>query len=123
MAEQDGVERWRDHYRQAGERDADFQTLSGEPVEPLYTPEDVKDLDYERDLSYPGQFPYTRGVYPTMYRGRLWTFRQFSGFGNAEETNRRYKFLIKQGQTGLSVAFDMPTLMGRDSDDPMSEGE
>src|SRR6059036_600461 len=79
MAEQDGVERWRDHYRQAGERDADFQTLSGEPLEPLYTPEDVKDLDYERDLGYPGHYPMTRGVYHTMYRGRLWTMRQFAG--------------------------------------------
>jgi methylmalonyl-CoA mutase N-terminal domain/subunit len=123
MAEQDGVERWRDHYRQAGERDADFQTLSGEPLEPLYTPEDVQDLDYERDLGYPGHYPMTRGVYHTMYRGRLWTMRQFAGFGTAEETNARYKFLLKQGQGGLSVAFDMPTLMGRDSDDPRSEGE
>jgi methylmalonyl-CoA mutase, N-terminal domain len=123
MAEQDGSERWRDHYRQAGERDADFQTLSGEPLEPLYTPEDVKDLDYDRDLGYPGHYPMTRGVYHTMYRGRLWTMRQFAGFGTAEETNARYKFLLKQGQGGLSVAFDMPTLMGRDSDDPRSEGE
>jgi methylmalonyl-CoA mutase, N-terminal domain len=122
MAE-DGFERWRDHYRKAGERDADFQTLSGEPLEPLYTPEDLKDLDYERDLGYPGHYPMTRGVYHTMYRGRLWTMRQFAGFGSAEETNARYKFLLKQGQGGLSVAFDMPTLMGRDSDDPRSEGE
>jgi methylmalonyl-CoA mutase N-terminal domain/subunit len=104
-------------------RDADFDTVSSVPVEPVYTPDDIKDLDYDRDLGFPGQFPYTRGIYPTMYRGRLWTFRQFSGFGTAEETNRRYKFLLKHGQTGLSVAFDMPTLMGRDSDDPMSEGE
>jgi methylmalonyl-CoA mutase N-terminal domain/subunit len=104
-------------------RDADFDTVSSVPVEPMYTPDDIKDLDYDRDLGVPGQFPYTRGIYPTMYRGRLWTFRQFSGFGTAEETNRRYKFLLKHGQTGLSVAFDMPTLMGRDSDDPMSEGE
>jgi methylmalonyl-CoA mutase N-terminal domain/subunit len=104
-------------------RDADFDTVSSVPVEPIYTPDDIKDLDYDRDLGFPGQFPYTRGIYPTMYRGRLWTFRQFSGFGTAEETNRRYKFLLKHGQTGLSVAFDMPTLMGRDSDDPMSEGE
>ena len=116
-------ERWRDHYRKAGERDADFETLSGESLKPLYTPEDVEGLDYERDLGYPGHFPMTRGVYHTMYRGRLWTMRQFAGFGSAEETNRRYKFLLKQGQGGLSVAFDMPTLMGRDSDDPRSEGE
>jgi methylmalonyl-CoA mutase N-terminal domain/subunit len=116
-------ERWRDHYRKAGERDADFQTLSGEPLEPLYTPEHVKDLDHDRDLGYPGHYPMTRGVYHSMYRGRLWTMRQFAGFGSAEETNARYKFLLRQGQGGLSVAFDMPTLMGRDSDDPRSEGE
>jgi methylmalonyl-CoA mutase, N-terminal domain len=101
----------------------DFVTLSGMPLEPLYTPESVKQLDYERDLGDPGLFPMTRGVYPTMYRGRLWTMRQFAGFGTPEETNARYKFLLKQGQGGLSVAFDMPTLMGRDSDDPRSEGE
>jgi methylmalonyl-CoA mutase, N-terminal domain len=122
MADEE-FERWRDHYRKAGERDADFQTLSGEPLQPLYTPEEVKELDYQRDLGYPGHYPMTRGVYHTMYRGRLWTMRQFAGFGTAEETNRRYKFLLKQGQGGLSVAFDMPTLMGRDSDDPRSEGE
>src|SRR5437773_5705387 len=119
----DERERWRDLYRKAGERDAEFQTLSGEPLEPLYTPEDIEGLDYERDLGYPGHYPFTRGVYPSMYRGRLWTMRQFAGFGSPEETNRRYKFLLKQGQGGLSVAFDMPTLMGRDSDDPHSEGE
>jgi methylmalonyl-CoA mutase N-terminal domain/subunit len=116
-------ERWRQHYREAGERDTDFETLSGEPLEPLYTPEDVKDLDYERDLGYPGHYPMTRGVYHSMYRGRLWTMRQFAGYGSPEETNARYKFLLRQGQGGLSVAFDMPTLMGRDSDDPRSEGE
>jgi methylmalonyl-CoA mutase N-terminal domain/subunit len=119
----DAYEHWQEHYRKAGERDADFETLSGEPLEPLYTPEHVKDLDYERDLGYPGHFPMTRGVYHTMYRGRLWTMRQFAGFGSPEETNARYKFLLRQGQGGLSVAFDMPTLMGRDSDDPRSEGE
>jgi methylmalonyl-CoA mutase N-terminal domain/subunit len=116
-------ERWRDHYRKAGERDTDFQTLSGEPLEPLYTPEHVQDVDHDRDLGYPGHYPMTRGVYHSMYRGRLWTMRQFAGFGSAEETNARYKFLLRQGQGGLSVAFDMPTLMGRDSDDPRSEGE
>jgi methylmalonyl-CoA mutase N-terminal domain/subunit len=116
-------ERWQDHYRKAGERDADFETLSGEPLEPLYTPDHVKDLDHDRDLGYPGHYPMTRGVYHSMYRGRLWTMRQFAGFGSAEETNARYKFLLRQGQGGLSVAFDMPTLMGRDSDDPRSEGE
>jgi methylmalonyl-CoA mutase cobalamin-binding domain/chain len=116
-------ERWRQHYRDAGERDADFETLSGEPLEPLYTPEDVANVDYERDLGYPGHYPMTRGVYHSMYRGRLWTMRQFAGYGSPEETNARYKFLLRQGQGGLSVAFDMPTLMGRDSDDPRSEGE
>src|SRR5438309_8403090 len=116
-------ERWREHYRRTPERDVDFETLSGEPLEPLYTPEDVAGLDYERDLGYPGHYPFTRGVYHSMYRGRLWTMRQFAGFGSPEETNRRYKFLLKQGQGGLSVAFDMPTLMGRDSDDAQSEGE
>src|SRR5438046_8896802 len=110
-------ERWLDHYRRAGERDADFETLSGIPLQPLYTPEEVKALDYQRDVGYPGHSPMTRGVYHTMYRGRLWTMRQFAGFGTAEETNARYKFLLKQGQGGLSVAFDMPTLMGRDSDE------
>ena len=116
-------ERWRQHYREAGERDADFETLSGEDLEPLYTPADIKDLEHDRDLGYPGHYPMTRGVYHTMYRGRLWTMRQFAGYGSPEETNARYKFLLRQGQGGLSVAFDMPTLMGRDSDDPRSEGE
>jgi len=100
-----------------------FTTVSGEDLDPLYTPEDVGDLDYDRDLGYPGEYPYTRGVHPTMYRGRLWTMRQFAGFGSVEDTNRRYKFLLEKGTTGLSVAFDLPTIMGRDSDDPMSEGE
>ncbi len=116
-------DRWRQHYREAGERDADFESLSGEPLEPLYTPDDIKDLDYDRDLGYPGHYPMTRGVYHTMYRGRLWTMRQFAGYGSPEEANARYKFLLSHGQGGLSVAFDMPTLMGRDSDDPRSEGE
>jgi methylmalonyl-CoA mutase N-terminal domain/subunit len=116
-------EEWRQRYRQAEERDADFETLSGEPVEPLYTSEDLEGFDPDRDLGSPGEFPYTRGPYHTMYRGRLWTMRQFSGFGTPEQTNERYKFLLKHGQMGLSVAFDMPTLMGRDSDDPRSEGE
>jgi methylmalonyl-CoA mutase N-terminal domain/subunit len=118
-----GREDWLDHYRKAGERDADFETLSGIPLRPLYTPEDLPDFDYDRDIGYPGHAPMTRGVYHTMYRGRLWTMRQFAGFGTPEETNARYRFLLQQGQGGLSVAFDMPTLMGRDSDDPRSEGE
>ena len=94
-------------------------TISGIPVEPLYSSEDVADLAEEM----PGEFPYTRGVHPTGYRGRLWTMRQFSGFSTAAETNRRYHYLLKNGQTGLSVAFDMPTLMGQDSDAPTSRGE
>jgi methylmalonyl-CoA mutase N-terminal domain/subunit len=116
-------ERWQEHYRKTPERDADFETLSGEPLQPLYTPADVAELDHDRDLGHPGHYPFTRGVYHSMYRGRLWTMRQFAGYGSPEETNARYKFLLKQGQGGLSVAFDMPTLMGRDSDDPRSEGE
>jgi methylmalonyl-CoA mutase N-terminal domain/subunit len=97
-------------------------TMSGLPVKPLYTPESV-DIDYERDLGAPGEFPFTRGVYPSMYRGRLWTMRQFAGFGTAAETNERFHYLLEHGQTGLSTAFDMPTLMGYDSDHPRSLGE
>lgn len=107
----------------SGLRDISFDTISGVPVKLMYTPPDVESIDYERDLGFPGEYPYTRGVHPNMYRGRLWTMRQFSGFGNARDTNRRYHFLLKGGQTGLSVAFDLPTLMGCDSDDPRSLGE
>src|SRR5581483_8533988 len=103
--------------------DRPFTTVSGVPIERLYTPDDVRDLDYTRDLGDPGEPPYTRGIYPTMYRGRLWTMRQFSGFGTAADTNARFHYLLKNGQTGLSVAFHLPTLMGYDSDHPMSEGE
>ena len=99
-----------------------FTTISGAEVEPLSTPETVG-VDYERDLGYPGSFPFTRGVYPSMYRGRLWTMRQFAGFGTAEETNSRFRYLLDHGQTGLSVAFDMPALMGVDSDSPRALGE
>jgi len=106
-----------------GERKDRFATVSNLEVDRLYTPEDVADLDYEEDLGFPGEPPYTRGVYPTMYRGRPWTMRQFAGFGTAESTNERFHYLIDEGQTGLSTAFDMPTLMGLDSDDPMSDGE
>ncbi len=98
-------------------------SLFGQRVQALYTPEHLSGLDYKRDLGDPGEFPYTRGIYPTMYRGKLWTMRQFSGYGTPEETNRRCKFLLEQGQTGLSIAFDLPTLMGLDSDSPLSEGE
>jgi methylmalonyl-CoA mutase N-terminal domain/subunit len=100
-----------------------FTTISGVPVEEVYTPESIADLDYARDLGDPGKPPYTRGIHETMYRGRLWTMRQFSGFGTAEETNKRYRYLLEHGQTGLSVAFHLPTLMGFDSDHPMSAGE
>jgi methylmalonyl-CoA mutase N-terminal domain/subunit len=105
------------------ERRKKFITVSNEEIQRLYTPEDIQNIEYERDLSYPGEYPYTRGVYPTMYRGRLWTMRQFAGFGGPEETNQRFKYLLKEGQTGLSTAFDMPTLMGLDSDHPLADGE
>ena len=107
----------------ARQRDALFTSVSGEEVDLLYTPEDIADLDYERDLGFPGEFPYTRGVRSNMYRGRLWTMRQFSGFGTPEDSNRRNKFLLAHGQTGLSVAFDLPTIMGYDSDHERAEGE
>jgi methylmalonyl-CoA mutase N-terminal domain/subunit len=110
-------------YARQPERDALFTTISGEEVKPLYTPEDISETDPERDIGYPGEFPFTRGVYPTMYRGRLWTMRQFAGFGTSEETNERFRYLLEHGQTGLSTAFDMPTLMGHDSDHPRSLGE
>jgi methylmalonyl-CoA mutase N-terminal domain/subunit len=100
-----------------------FQTVSGLPVDIIYTPADLPDFDYLRDLGFPGEYPYTRGIRNNMYRGRLWTMRQFSGFGTARDTNARYKFLLAHGETGLSVAFDFPTLYGRDSDDPMARGE
>jgi methylmalonyl-CoA mutase N-terminal domain/subunit len=106
-----------------GERKDRFATVSNLGVDRLYTPNDVADIDYDESLGFPGEYPYTRGVYPTMYRGRTWTMRQFAGFGTATETNERFQYLIDEGQTGLSTAFDMPSLMGLDSDDPMSAGE
>jgi methylmalonyl-CoA mutase, N-terminal domain len=113
-------ERWKRRYEESKLRDdVDFDTLSSVPVEPLYGSDDGADPS----IGVPGEYPFTRGVYPTGYRGRLWTMRQFAGFGTPEQTNERYRFLLEQGQTGLSVAFDMPTLMGRDSDDPQSAGE
>ncbi len=110
-------------FLEAGERKERFATVSNHEVDRLYTPEDVADMDFDEDLGFPGEEPYTRGPYPTMYRGRTWTMRQFAGFGTAEETNERFHYLIDEGQTGLSTAFDMPSLMGIDSDHPMSEGE
>jgi methylmalonyl-CoA mutase, N-terminal domain len=116
------AERWfRERFSRTPQREALFSTLSGEPVEPLYGPEDVGPFDDR--IGFPGEFPFTRGVYPSMYRGRLWTLRQFAGFGTAEETNERFRYLLDHGQTGLSTAFDMPSLMGHDSDHPRSEGE
>ncbi|MFB6353622.1 MAG: methylmalonyl-CoA mutase family protein, partial [Halobacteriales archaeon] len=106
-----------------GERAERFATVSNHEVRDLYTPADVADLDYVEDLGFPGEPPYTRGVYPTMYRGRRWTMRQFAGFGTAEETNERFHYLVEEGQTGLSTAFDMPSLMGIDSDDELALGE
>src|SRR3954454_23666615 len=115
------AERWfRERYATTPERDALFSTISGEPVEPLYTSEDLPD---GADIGFPGEYPFPRGVYPSMYRSRLWTMRQFAGFGTAEETNERFRYLLDHGQTGLSTAFDMPSLMGHDSDPPRSEGE
>jgi methylmalonyl-CoA mutase N-terminal domain/subunit len=107
----------------APERAAEFTTISGHPIRRLYTPADLAGWDLERDLAYPGEPPYTRGIHATMHRGRLWTMRQFAGFGTAEDTNRRFRYLLEQGQTGLSVAFDLPTLMGYDSDHALAEGE
>ena len=102
---------------------ADCATSSGVDINLLYTPEDVAGMDYMRDLGFPGEYPYTRGYQATMYRGRLWTMRQYAGFATVEESNRRYKYLLNQGQTGLSIAFDLPTQLGMDADHPLSEGE
>jgi len=119
-----GTDGWREElYEAKPERQGElFSTISGVENEPLYTPDNVE-VEYERELGYPGLYPFTRGVYPSMYRGRLWTMRQFAGFGTAEETNERFRYLLEHGQTGLSTAFDMPTLMGYDSDHPRSLGE
>jgi len=124
MSEKEARQKWAKAYEKARFRKdpEKYMTVSSEPVPPLCGPSDVE-LDYERDLGYPGQFPYTRGIHPNLYRGKLWTMRQFAGFGTAKDTNERYKYLLANGQTGLSVAFDLPTLMGYDSDDPYSEGE
>ncbi len=124
----EGKERWEAEtldptLERHGERSDRFATVSNMEVDRLYTPDDVADIDYEEDIGFPGEPPFTRGPYPTMYRGRTWTMRQFAGFGTAEETNERFHYLTDEGQTGLSTAFDMPTLMGKDSDDPLSDGE
>jgi methylmalonyl-CoA mutase N-terminal domain/subunit len=126
--EQAAVERWEQEtlapvLRKHPETKKRFESVSLEEVERLYTPADIKDVDELRDIGFPGEFPYTRGIHPTGYRGKLWTMRQFAGFGTPEETNARFKYLMAQGQTGLSVAYDLPALMGYDSDSPLSEGE
>src|SRR3972149_1606427 len=105
------------------EREPRFETSSQVEVQPLYTAEDTAGLDAPRDLGYPGEYPYVRGIQPTMYRGRFWTMRQYAGFASAEESNRRYRYLLEQGQTGLSVAFDLPTQTGYDSDHPLAASE
>ena len=118
------AERWfREVYARQPIRDELYTTVSGESIKPLYTPADSEGRDFDEDIGYPGEYPFLRGIYPSMYRGRLWTMRQFAGFGTAEETNKRFHYLIDHGQTGLSTAFDMPSLMGHDSDHPLSLGE
>jgi methylmalonyl-CoA mutase N-terminal domain/subunit len=116
-------DRWEKELAAAPEREQPATTVSSVPIEPLYTSESLNGFDYETDLGYPGQYPFTRGVHASMYRSRLWTMRQFAGFGTARQTNERFKFLLGKGQTGLSTAFDLPTLMGLDSDDPRALGE
>jgi len=124
---QEGQKRWEKEVGKAGRQKAErkrrFSTVSDLEIKPIYTPEDTKDLDFSRDIGYPGIFPFTRGCQPTMYRGREWTFRMFSGMGSAEDTNKRWHHLLKEGETGLSTAFDFPTLMGYDSDSPRARGE
>lgn len=116
-------QKWHESYSRTPKRKDKFVTVSSKEVKELYLPEDVKGKDYRKDLGFPGEYPYTRGVYTSMYRGRLWTMRQFAGFGTAADTNKRYHYLLEHGQTGLSVAFDFPTLLGYDSDSPHAHGE
>jgi methylmalonyl-CoA mutase N-terminal domain/subunit len=117
------AETYRPFVKGSPEREVRYESLSGIPIKPLYTPADLRASDYEEKLGFPGEYPFTRGVYPTMYRGRLWTMRMFAGFGRPEDTNARFKYLLEQGQTGLSTAFDMPALMGYDADHPRARGE
>ncbi len=123
----DEQERWQKEtyeksLKRMPERQSKFETLSGLPIDPVYSP-DSQHVDYNNDLGFPGEYPFTRGIQPTMYRGRFWTMRQYSGYASAAESNRRFKYLLSQGQTGLSVAFDLPTQTGYDSDAPLAEGE
>lgn len=122
-ADQEAFDRWQQEIKQSPAREQPPTTVSGVSIEPLYTPEHLDGFDYEAALGYPGQFPFTRGIHASLYRGRLWTMRQFAGFGTPRQTNERFRFLIEKGQTGLSTAFDLPTLMGLDSDDPRALGE
>ncbi len=119
----DARKKWNQKAGEAKALPVKFTTVSGEPIEILYTPEDIAHLNYLTDIGFPGEFPYTRGIHHNMYRGKLWTMRQFAGFGAPEDTNERYHYLLEHGQTGLSVAFDLPTLMGRDADDSLAQGE
>ena len=114
---------WENNVKNARLMPVKFTSLSGTPIDILYTPEDLAQLNFDQDIGYPGEYPYTRGIHPTMYRGKLWTMRQFAGFGTPEDTNERYHYLLSRGQHGLSVAFDLPTLMGRDADDSLADGE
>ena len=115
--------KWEDRISNASETRNEFVTTSSRPVQRLYTPYEIANVDYNSDIGFPGEFPFTRGVYPTLYRGRLWTMRQYAGYATAEESNARYRYLIEQGQMGLSVAFDLPTQLGLDSDDSRAKGE
>jgi len=118
-----GFDQWREAYDRSVLRDADFETMSGIPLAPVYGPPAPGDPDGGPDAEWPGVYPYTRGPYASMYRSKLWTMRMFAGFGTAEDTNTRFRDLLRAGGDGLSVAYDLPTLMGRDSDDPLAEGE
>jgi methylmalonyl-CoA mutase N-terminal domain/subunit len=127
-AVREAEERWREKtleptLARMPERAEQFTTTSLYPIKRLYTPADVAEIDFQEDVGFPGEFPYTRGIHATGHRGRLWTMRQFAGFGSAFDTNKRFKYLLEHGQTGLSTAFDLPTLMGLDADSPLSEGE
>ena len=119
----DARRRWETATESLGERRSQFTTGSGRPVRRIHDSTDLQEIDQLREIGFPGAYPFTRGVHPTGYRGRLWTIRMFAGFGSAEETNRRFRLLLDEGETGLSVAFDLPTLMGYDADDPAAAGE